>query len=101
MRPNYVSDLDIKKWSSELYNNKNIPSHLLKNKQLFETCLAGMWIAENLAKDLCPDSVIIRIQFTAAKLSVNNDPWVIHKMILDKYHSSDLIFEDDPNTILS
>jgi hypothetical protein len=47
----------------------------------------------------CPESLILRIRWTAGALSFGRDIWKIHQDILQKYKDNELIFEEDPDEI--
>ena len=100
-RPNFIQDLDIKRWSELLDQEKHIPQDLLKIPALRETCYAGFWLSEELSKLSCPASIIAQIQFTAGQLSYLSDPWEVHQLILKEYVENNLVFEPEEPLILN
>jgi hypothetical protein len=91
----------IKKYDSNIDNDPSMPSHLKDVPVIREVCRAGQYLIEELDKLQCPESILVRIQWTAGKMSYGRDPWEIHHMILEKYKSDTLVFESDDSQILN
>jgi hypothetical protein len=98
-RPEIVTNEDIARWSEEIDNDKNLSPTLAQNPIIREVCYAGLWLAEELEKLQCPEEIMTRIRFTAGSLSYGRDIWEIHQMILDKFISNELEFEDDDSEL--
>lgn len=94
-RPLFISEEDIHRWDESMKNEVGLPKEALSNSILKEVCYAGLWLAENLALLNCPEDLILRIQFTAGRLSFSRDPWEVSQEILRLYNENELIFEDD------
>lgn len=100
-RPDFVTNLDILRWSSFIESDPHTPREILDSPIVREVCYAGLWLVEALGKLNCPDSILVRIQWTAGKMSYGRDPWDIHQMILQKYKDNTLVFESDDSELLN
>lgn len=90
-RPDYITDADIARWTKNINSDSNIP-----NSAVFrEVCYAGLWLVESLDELDCPDELIVRIQYTAGKLSFGRDPWEVAIQLLDLYKNDELLYEQD------
>jgi hypothetical protein len=96
-RPDFISKEDISRWDDNI--QASLPKSLAESSLIKEVCYAGLWLCDELAKLSCPDFLIVRIQFTAAKLSVGRDPWDVSLKLLEQYKNDELIFEEDPEEI--
>ena len=95
-RPEFVTAEDIARWSKEIDNDKSLPPNLSKSPVIREVCFAGLWLSEQLDTLGCPESLIVRIQYTAGKVSFGKDAWRIHQQFLDGYKNNTLDFATDP-----
>jgi hypothetical protein len=100
-RPDFIKVTDIKRWEENINNDPHIPKSWLALPPIKEACLAGLWLAEELAKQKCPEEIIIRIQYTAGMLCYGKDIWAVHQQILQDYTDGNLEFEDDPENTLN
>lgn len=91
----FVSLECIKKYDLNINNDKAIRRDYKDNLLIREVCRAGLWLSEELEKSNCPQSMIVRIRWTAGKLSFGRDIWETHSQILEKYKNNELIFEED------
>ena len=96
-RPDYITDEDITRWKLKIDEEPNIP----QSSVLMEVCYAGLWLVESLDELRCPGDLIVRIQYTAGKLSFGRDPWEIANQLLDLYKKDELIYEQDEVDIKS
>ena len=94
-RPEFVTDKDIARWSHNIDNDVNLPKELIESPIIREVCYAGLWLREELDELNCPDSIALRIQYTAGQISFGRDVWSVHQDIIEKYKANTLIFEDD------
>lgn len=94
-RPDYITDDDIARWSSNIDDDPNIPKPILQFPLLREVCYAGLWLAESLDELDCPEDLIVRIQFTAGRLSFGKDPWQVAVKMLELYKTNELVYEQD------
>lgn len=100
-RPDFVKDEDISRWSNNIEKDPNMPSFVLSNAIFREVCYSGLYLSEELEKLKCPDEIIVRIQFTAGKLSFGRDPWEVCIDLLNRYKKDELEFESDPDKELN
>ena len=98
-RPDSISEEDLLRWSNNIDNDPGFPKSLAASPTIREVCYAGLWLAEQLSLLDCPSEIIVRIQFTCGKLSFGRDPWEVNHMILQKYETNQLVFEEDPDII--
>jgi hypothetical protein len=96
-RPEFVTDEDINRWSNNIDQDTSIPASLVSSPIVREVCYAGLWLNEQLQEMNCPDSIIVKLQWTAGKLSFGRDAWEVHQTLLTQYSNNELIFEDDPD----
>lgn len=96
-RPDFVSHEDILRWDDSIKNDKTISESLLSVTMIKEVCYCGLWLSEELDKLKCPHDIIVRIQWTAGKLSFGRDMWETHQQMLEDYKNNNLIFNDDPD----
>ena len=95
-RPGFITAADIARWSKEIDEDKSLPPNLSKSPVIREVCFAGFWLSEQLSELNCPKSLIVRIQYTAGKISFGRDAWEIHQQFLDGYKNNKLDFATDP-----
>jgi hypothetical protein len=100
-RPNFISHEDIVRWDDNLQNDPYLSPDILSQPIILELCYAGLWLTEELTELRCPDEYIVRIQYTAGKLSYGRDPWEVHQQLLDEYIANTLQFEEEPNPTLN
>lgn len=100
-RPNSVTNDDIIRWTKILESDSHVPREFITTPILKEVCLAGLWLTEELEKLKCPELILVRIQWTAGKLSYGRDPWDVHQEILKGYIDNTLIFEADNTSELN
>lgn len=100
-RPDFVTEEDITRWSEQLKSDPNLaevfetlPEEIVSD-DILETCYAGLWLCEELEKLECPESLIMRIQYTAGKLSYGHDVWEVHLQILEGYKNNQLEMADE------
>lgn len=93
-RPDFVTPEDIARWSDNIDKDEKLPKSLVDLAIIREVCYCGLWLAEELDKLKCPPEIIVRIQWTAGKLSFGRDMWEIHLQMLEDYKVNKLIFED-------
>jgi hypothetical protein len=98
-RPDFITNEDIARWSKEIDNDKSLPPGLVKSPVIREVCFAGLWLSEQLSSLGCPDSLIVRIQYTAGKVSFGKDAWTIHQQFLEGYKNNTLDFATDPENL--
>jgi hypothetical protein len=98
-RPDFVSEEDILRWSSNIDNDPSFPKSLAASQTIREVCYAGLWLAEQLDQLACPDFVIVRIQDAAGRLSFGRNPWEVSQELLEKYENNQLVFEEDPDAV--
>ena len=91
----YISLEKLKKYDLIIDNDSDLSNSLKENPIIREVCRAGQYLFEELCNLQCPESIIVRIQWTAGKLSFGRDPWEIHNMLLEKYKTNTLVFESD------
>jgi len=95
MRPEFITNEDIARWSESMENDPNMPQAYLDQPLIREVCYAGMWLCEELEKAGCNELLITRIQFTAGQLSFGHNPWTVHQEMLEAYKNNQLEFEVD------
>lgn len=96
-RPKYVTQKDIARWSDIIDSDPSIPKEIKAIEDIREVCYCGMWLTEKLLDLNCPESIAIKVQWTAGKLSYGKDPWKVHAKVLRDYKSNKLIIEKDPS----
>jgi hypothetical protein len=94
-RPEFVTNEDVARWSDNIDNDSNLSEALTQNPIIRELCFAGLWLGEELQKLECPDEMIVRIQYTAGKLSFGRDPWETHQKTLESYKLNELEYESE------
>ena len=95
MTHKYLTSDQLDQFDQLIDQDKNIPSFCKQNEVIREVCRSGIWLSYELEKLGCPESLIVRIQWTAGKLSFGKDPWKVHQKILADYQNNLLIFEND------
>jgi hypothetical protein len=98
-RPKFLTEEDILRYSNSLDNDPDFPKVLFDSVIVKEVCIAGLWLCEELEKLSCPETLIVRIQYTAGKMSFGNDPWDVHQKILEDYKNNKLVFEDSEEVL--
>lgn len=95
-RPDFVTNEDIIRWSENVDKNQNISVGMKDNPIMREVLYAGLWLDEELSKLDCPPELIVRIQYTAGRISYKRDVWKIHQNMLQAYQENTLDYEEDP-----
>jgi len=98
-RPEFISDIKISEWNKIIDEDKTIPQSMINSSTIREVCYAGMWLSDELEALGCPQELIIRIQFTAGKMSFGRDPWEVSQMMYDKYKKNELIIEPEIDSL--
>ncbi len=93
-RPEFITNIDISRWDNCLEQDKNLPKEILQSPIIREVCYAGLYLSEQLESLQCPDELIVRIQFTAGKLSYGRDIWEVHQQVLQDYKDNKITFAD-------
>ncbi len=96
MKPDFITEEDLARWDAQLESDPNIPAVYLEEPVIREVCRAGLWLAEELMEAQCPEALILRIQYTAGRLSFGRDPWEVVQELLHDYQHNFLQFEPDP-----
>lgn len=97
IRPDFVTEEDITRWSDTLDNDTSIPKVISSPALFREVLYAGLWLAEQLRKEGCHDELIVRIQYTMGGLSFGRDTWQVAQEMLTAYQNNELEFEIDYN----
>ncbi len=95
----YVTFEQLSEYDHNIDNDPYIDDLIKKNPTIREVCRAGLFLCSALEDLDCPQSLILRIQWTAGKLSYRNDPWEVHASILEKYKNNTLVLEEDPEDL--
>lgn len=95
-RPDFVTNEDIARWSDQIDSESELQV-LAQFPLIREVCYAGLWLVEELRKLQCPEEYIVRIQYTAGRVSYGHEPWTVHQEFLERYRLGELEFEDDPD----
>ena len=98
-RPTTLSYQDFQRWETNIQQDSGIPASIKKNPIIMEVLFAGLWLAEELSRLLCPPEYITRIQYTAGQISFGRDPWEVHLDVLERYKSNELQFDPDPDNL--
>lgn len=98
LRPNFITKDDVLRWDHIIDNDPYLPESLAASPTIREVCYAGLWLWDELAKLSCPESIIVRIQDAAGRLSFGRDTWEVSAKLLESYKNNELIFEEDPDT---
>lgn len=98
-RPKFISNEDIARFNKNIDNDSNLPPIIKGNEVIREVCMAGLYLGEELEKLKCPDEFIIRIIYSAGRLSFGKDPWDIHLKMLEDFKSNNLEYETDYNLL--
>ncbi len=98
-RPEFISDIQISEWNKIIDEDNILPKSMSSSSVIREVCYAGMWLSDELASLGCPQELIIRIQFTAGKMSFGRDPWEVSQMMYDKYKKNELIIEPEIDSL--
>lgn len=101
LRPNYVTEDNILRWDNIIDNDPFIPESLAASPTIREVCYAGLWLWDELEKLECPEFVIVRIQEAAGRLSFGRDTWDVSAKMLENYKNNELVFEEDPDAVIS
>jgi hypothetical protein len=100
-RPDFVCQSDIERWDEIIESDEYMPKKFADSPELKEVVFAGIWLAEELIKLDCPDSLLVRIQYTAGMISFGRDPWDISQMLLDGYKKGELDIEPEPGALVN
>jgi hypothetical protein len=92
-RPDFITDSDIERWTMMLDYETRMPKAAFESMGFKEMCFSGMWLGEELEKLGCPELLVVRILFTAGKLSFGRDAWEVSIMVLEKYKNNELQIE--------
>ena len=98
MRPSFINEADITRWTTNISNDPLIKD-LVNNPTIQEVCFATYWLWEELIKENCPDDIATRIQYTAGQISFGRDPWEVCQDLVLKFKNDELEYEDDENAI--
>jgi hypothetical protein len=101
LRPNFVTEDDILRWDNIIDNDPFMPKPLADSPTIREVCYAGLWLWDELEKLECPEFVIVRIQEAAGRLSFGRDTWDVSAKMLESYKNNELVFEEDPDAVIS
>ena len=91
----YISLEKVEEYDYLIDNDPGIPESLKQSSIIREVCRAGYYLVEELEKLKCPESILVKIQWTAGKMSYGRDPWEVHQMVLDNYKNNTLVFDSD------
>lgn len=94
-RPEYITNEHINRYHQAMEQDPQFPDELFDNPMILEVCYAGCYLAEELETLLCPEELIIRLQFHGGKLSFGRDPWEVHQKLLEDYKNDTLEYEAD------
>lgn len=95
-RPENISEQDIKRWDETLKDDK-IMSKMKYSDVFKEVLYANLYLREQLETLDCPEDLIVRINYTAGKMSFGRDPWDVSEYLLEQYKGNELVLESDPN----
>jgi hypothetical protein len=98
-RPDFITNELINHYQDVIQQDLTFPKELFDIPLIMEVCYAGIWFAEELEKFLCPEELIIRLQFHAGKLSFGRDPWEVHQKLLEDYKNDTLEYEAEPSVL--
>lgn len=101
LRPNFVTEDDILRWDNIIDNDPFMPEALAATPTIREVCYAGLWLWDELEKLECPEFVIVRIQEAAGRLSYGRNTWDVSAKMLESYKNNELVFEEDPDAVIS
>jgi hypothetical protein len=91
----YVSLEKIREYDENIDNDLNISQGMKDNPIIREVCRAGLYLCEQLELLMCPQELILRIQYTAGKISFGRDAWEVHRQVLKEYEMNTLEYEKD------
>jgi len=91
----YLTNEKLAEYDSAIDDDPFIPKEYKDNFVIREVCRAGLYLCDELDILGCPMNLIIRIQYTAGKLSFGRDPWQMHLFILDEYKNNRLELSDE------
>ena len=103
-RPENITAEDITRWDQIIEQDPllaTLPPSLVESPIIKEVCYAGLWLTERLEELSCPESIMLRIQFQAGRLSFGRDAWTVHQQILQDYKDNKLVFETDSDELLN
>jgi hypothetical protein len=98
-RPDFITAQDVSRWTKIIESDKQIPSDLAANPTIREVCYAGLFLSEQLADLNCPEELLVRIQYTAGKMSFGRDPWEVHQQMLEDFKSNKIVFDMEPSEL--
>jgi len=101
LRPNYITEDDILRWDIIINNDPFMPESLAASPTIREVCYAGLWLWDELEKLECPEFVIVQIQEAAGRLSFGRNTWDVSAKMLENYKNNELVFEEDPDAVIS
>ncbi len=97
-RPEFVTEEDIARWSKAI-DEDTLAQSFAQFPAIREVCYAGAWLGEELEKLGCPEDLLVRIQFTAGRLSFGRDAWTAHQKVLEAYKNNELELEPEPSVM--
>jgi len=96
----YVTLEKIQQFDEGINQDKELLQLIKQHPILREVCRAGLFLAEELEKDNCPEEFVLKIQEMAGKLSYKKDPWSVSAELLERYRKNELIIENyTPNVL--
>jgi hypothetical protein len=98
-RPDHITNECITRYQETIQQDPYFPKELLGVPMIMEVCYAGAYLAEKLEQLLCPEELIIRLQFHGGKLSFGRDPWEVHQQLLKDYKNDTLEYEAEPSVL--
>lgn len=96
IRPDYITNEHITRYHQAMKQDPAFPKELFNSPMILEVCYAGCYLAEELAILLCPEELIIRLQFEGGRRSFGRDPWEAHQKLLEDYKNDLLDYEEEP-----
>lgn len=92
MRPDFVTQEDIDRWSENIDNDPNLSDDIRQQTLIREALYAGLWLGEQLAKTDCSIENQVRLRYTAGQLSFGKEPWQVHQEMWDDYINNRIEF---------
>jgi hypothetical protein len=95
MRPEFVTQEDIDRWSEALDKETLVPKFLTQAPLVREVFYAGYWLGEKLLAAGCSEELAVRIGYLGGQLSFGKNPWQVHQELWDDYINNRMEFETD------
>ncbi len=95
MRPDFVTQEDIDRWSEIVDNDVNLPKFLTQSPLVREVFYAGLWLGEKLREAGCSEANAVKIGYLGGQLSFGHNPWQVHQELWDDYINNRIEFEID------